>query len=289
MTSAVLSGILFLLGIYLSGFQHPLLPRESKLNFSAMVYGLGVLSGIAGWLVFWRGAAAQPAEWNSLLGLVLPLGLAAAISTWRITANGEIVWSLLIGLAPSAAAALWVNGSDLALGPLVALSLPSLGVIAGLGWYLAAWDHPLTQIGALELTEITGSSAPLWASIFGGGEEQVKRLLQDEHAVRGMAALVRRKHFRRTLVYGPLMVAALIVTSLAALRAPGWGWLGLPGAAVGFLPPFLVWRKRKGARFFREALLGRQESFYQWTGQLVPTLFLLGQLAWIARWALGSR
>ena len=289
MTSAVLSGVLFLLGVYLAGFMHPLLPRESRLNFSALVYGLGIACGIAGWLLLWRGVAAQPAEWNSLLGLVVPLGLAAAVSIWRLSANGEIVWPLLIGLAPTLAAALWANGSDLALGPLVALSVPSFAVIAGLGWYLAAWDQPLNQVGALELSEISGSIAPLAAGLLGGGEAEMKRLLQDEHTVRGIAALLRRKHFRRVLVYAPLMAAALILTYVLALRAAQWGWLGLPGALLGFLPPFLAWRKRGGPRFFREAVLGRQESFYQWTGQLVPTLFLLGQLAWIARWALGSR
>lgn len=273
----VFAGLLFLFAIYLAGMQHPLI---SKLDYEIWPYAVGILTGLGGWIVLWRLLPKHAPSWGMLVAVVAPLTLAALVAAWRMWSRGEVVWSYLFGLGPSVAVAYWSAKGGLAGGAATALFYPSLAMIAGLSWYLVAWSHPLGQVGTLDLSEITGSNAPLFEGLFGSTGEQTKRLLEQKGVLEKVARFIWRKHFVRMLHSGPAGLAALVLSCLMWYLSPNQGRMGLLSAPLGALPPLIFWWRSRGLGLIRSALLGPQAALYDFIGVVVPLVFLAGQFAW---------
>lgn len=269
------AGLLFFFCVYLFGMDIPLTNAMGDL----WNYSLGVVSGLAGGILFWRLAIKANADWKLMAAVLAPLALACLVGTWRLWSEEEIVSPVCGAILPCVAVAYWASRTGLAGGAGIALLVPSLFLIGGTAWYLKAWNDPRWQIRLNDLVAVAGSAGAMGEVMTKAG---VAKEESDALVIQRTAAAVRKSHWKAVRCPAQLTFAGVVVCCLLWWLSPQLGWLALAAAPLGAIAPAIFWWRSRANWKFRLLFLGRQGFYYEGLG-LCWAVFLAAQVAWFLR------
>lgn len=249
-----------LLAVYLVGEDHPLF--GSILDYEGWPYVVGILSGVAGWVLLWRCLAKSPPEPRLYAAVMIPLVVASLVGAWRFWSEPPLnIVGGLFGLLPVGAVARWAWRGGLMESVGIAIFVVAVPVVGGSAWHLTMWKNP------------TGET---YASDYGGRE-----WVGNKDMFEDLGRILAPRYLRRFVLPGLLLFGVILASFWLCRLAPRAGWLGIAGAPLGSIPPVVCWWRARPSKNARAMLLGLGAVLYEAVGTVAPLLFLVGQCGWV--------